>query len=113
MKDRIKTLRNALNLTQQQFAEKIGVSRSTIANIETGKKVPSDLIINAICSEYSVNKEWLCTGQGEMFLSKPDAMIAENFKQKQISKISKLSDAQLVVLAQIAEGFCNGSNSDN
>jgi len=113
MKDRIKTLRNALNLTQQHFAEKIGVSRSTVANIETGKKVPSDLIINAICSEYSVNKEWLCTGKGKMFLSKPDAMIAENFRRKLISKISRLSDAQLVVLAEIAENLCNESDSDN
>ena len=48
-----------------------------------------------------------------MFLSKPDAIIAENFRKKLISKISKLSDTQLVVLAEIAEDFCNGLNSDN
>lgn len=113
MNDRIKTLRLNLNLTQQQFAEKIGVNRSTVANIETGKKIPSDLIVNAICNEYSVNKKWLYTGTGEMFLSKPDAIIAENFRKKLISKISKLSDTQLVVLAEIAEDFCNGLNSDN
>ena len=113
MNDRIKTLRLNLNLTQQQFAEKIGVNRTTITNIETGKKTPSDLIINAICTVYSVNKEWLCTGKGKMFLGKPDAIIAENFRRKLISKISKLSDAQLVVLAEIAEDFCNNFNSDN
>lgn len=47
-----------------------------------------------------------------MFLGTPDAKIAENFKRRLISKISKLSDAQLVMLAEIAGDFCNDFNND-
>jgi transcriptional regulator with XRE-family HTH domain len=67
MKDRLKQLRKTLNLTQQEFAERIGVNRSTIAGYETGVKYPIDAICTSICREYNVNEKWLKTGEGEMF----------------------------------------------
>jgi putative transcriptional regulator len=41
MKNTIKVERAKLNITQQELAEKIGVSRQTINSIEIGKYVPS------------------------------------------------------------------------
>ena len=41
MKNRLKVERAELNLTQQELAEKIGVSRQTINAIEKGKFDPS------------------------------------------------------------------------
>lgn len=67
MKDRIKKIRKELDLTQQAFADKIGMKQNTIAQYEMGRTKPSDAIIFSICREFNVNEEWLRTGEGEMF----------------------------------------------
>lgn len=67
MNERIKELRNALNLTQDAFAKRLGVKRNTIGNYETGNRVPSDQSVFSICREFNVNEEWLRYGSGEMF----------------------------------------------
>lgn len=67
MNERIKELRNALNLTQDAFAKRLGVKRNTIGNYETGNRVPSDQSVFSICREFNVNEEWLRNGSGEMF----------------------------------------------
>lgn len=68
MNDRLKKLRKALDLTQQEFADRIGVKRNSLANYETGRNTPIDAIIVSICREFNVNEEWLRTGSGDMFL---------------------------------------------
>lgn len=67
MKERIKKLRKYLDMTQQEFAERIGIKRNTIANYETGRNDPVDSVISLICREFNVREEWLRTGEGEMF----------------------------------------------
>ncbi len=44
MKNRLKIERAILNLTQEELAEKIGVSRQTINSIETNRFVPSTVL---------------------------------------------------------------------
>lgn len=67
MKGRIKELRNALHLTQQEFSDRLGTSRGNIACYETGKNTPSDAVVSLICREFNVNENWLRNGSGEMF----------------------------------------------
>ena len=52
MKDRLKKLRKELDLTQQAFADKIGMKQNTIAQYEMGRTTPSDAIIFSICREF-------------------------------------------------------------
>lgn len=63
----IKKLRKELDLTQQKFGERIGVKGNTIAQYELGRNEPIDAVLSLICREYNVNKDWLLTGEGEMF----------------------------------------------
>ena len=70
MKDRFKELRKVLGMTQQEFADRLAVSRNNIAGYEVGKSAPSESVIRLVCKEFSVNEEWLRTGSGEMFVSK-------------------------------------------
>ena len=65
---RIRQLRKTLDLTQQEFAEKIGIKRNTIANYETGRNEPVDSVIALICRKFNVNKDWLRTREGEPFV---------------------------------------------
>lgn len=68
MNERMKKLRKALDITQQEFADKIGIKRNSYANYETGRNVPIDAIIVSICREFNVNETWLRTGEGDMFV---------------------------------------------
>lgn len=67
MNERIKQLRKVLDLTQQEFADRIGMKRNSIANYEIGRNTPIDAVIVSICREFNVNEDWLRTGEGEMF----------------------------------------------
>lgn len=117
MNERIKELRKALNLTQQDFAEKIGVKRNTIAQYEIGRNLPIDAVITSICREFNVSEEWLRTGEGEMF--KPRSRNEElyefvhkvensepgSIQAQLLAVMARLTDEQWEVLAQVAREF--------
>lgn len=71
MNERIKQLRKVLGLTQQEFAERVGIKRNAVANYETGRNEPIGSVVNLICNEYNVNPDWLRNGSGEMFKDAP------------------------------------------
>lgn len=114
METRIKELRKELGLTQQEFSDRIGVKRNTIAQYESGRNAPIDAVITLICREFNVNEEWLRNGKGEMFQPKSRneelfefaVKVAEgppNTLQAQLlSVMARLTDDQWEVLAQIA-----------
>ena len=63
---RIKELRNSLDLTQQKFADRLGIQRGAIANYELERNVPIDAVISLICREFNVREAWLRDGTGDM-----------------------------------------------
>ena len=71
MNERIKKLRKALALTQQEFANHLGIRQNTIAKYETNRGTPTRAVIALICREFRVNEEWLRTGSGDMFQQEP------------------------------------------
>lgn len=58
-KDRLRNLRKENNLTQEELAKKIFVSRSTICKWEIGNGIPSDANLESLCNLFNVSKEWL------------------------------------------------------
>lgn len=76
MKDRIKKIRKNANMTQQRFADRLGLKRQTIATYETGRVEPSDSTLLLICREFEINKDWLLTGEGEMYDMPEDETVA-------------------------------------
>lgn len=65
--ERVRKLRRLKDLTQQEFADRIGVKRNTVATYEIGRSEPIDAVISLICREFNVSEQWLRTGEGEMF----------------------------------------------
>jgi transcriptional regulator with XRE-family HTH domain len=63
--ERVKKVRQRFNLTQAEFAEKLGVGQSYISSLEKGKESPSDTLLFLISSLYCINIEWLKDGTGE------------------------------------------------
>ena len=92
MKDRIKKLRKSLDMTQQEFADRIGVKRNTIGQYEIGRNKPIDTVINLICREFGVSEEWLRTGSGEMFSPAPTDVL------DQLAQKYKLSNAAYIMI---------------
>lgn len=68
MNERIIELRKSLNLSQTDFGKQIGISKSSVSDIEIGRISISERTIISICSKFNVNEEWLKTGNGNMFL---------------------------------------------
>lgn len=68
MKDRIRELRKALKLSQTEFGERCGTSRSAVQKWESGENTMSDMVVLLVHREFNVSEEWLRTGEGEMFV---------------------------------------------
>lgn len=66
MNNRIKKVRKYFGLSQDSFAKKIGITRSSVSLLESGKNNPSEQTIKLICKEYGINEIWLRTGEGKM-----------------------------------------------
>lgn len=76
MNERIKTIRiNIFHLTGAEFGARLGLSQSSITNIECGRRAVTDRLIRDICKEFGVCEEWLRTGVGEPLLNNEDAAL--------------------------------------
>lgn len=67
MNKRIKSVRKHFGMNQTEFGAEFGLSQTTIAGYENGKRMPLDVIITSICKRFNVDEHWLRTGEGEMF----------------------------------------------
>lgn len=118
MKDRIKQLRKALGMTQQKFADAIGVKQNTVAQYEMGRNEPIDSVVNLICKEYNVNPDWLRNGSGEMFI-KPATFSLDEYAQSnklnktEISIIRGFMELDPATRQAIYNIFVNAFNENN
>ena len=104
MNTRIKEIRKSLELSQTAFGEKIGISRDSIANIEGNRMEIKDVVIKAICREFSVNENWLRTGSGEMFIKKSkDEELAEFLADVQLEGEESFKHRLILGLANMSE----------
>ena len=65
--ERIKQIRKDVKLSQEEFATKINLAGNSISRIENGSRNPSERTLSDICQRFNVNKDWLLTGNGEMY----------------------------------------------
>ncbi len=66
-KDRLKFLRKTLNLTQSEMAKALGLARSRLSELESGKTQPRESLLRLISHTFGVSYEWLKEGKGEMW----------------------------------------------
>lgn len=89
MKDRIILLIKAKNLTAAQFADQIGVQKSSISHILSGRNNASlDFVQKILISYPEVNIEWLLFGKGQLFKGNETAVnsnIDEGFSVNSIA----------------------------
>jgi len=59
---RIRELRG-FDMTQAQFARRIGVTQSYLSALEHGEKEPGSAVLLAISQEFKKSIDWLLTGR--------------------------------------------------
>ena len=115
MQNRIRAVRYAVDggLSQEKFAENLGVTGAAISRIEAGTRGVTDAIIKSICRTYGVDEAWLRTGEGEMFVQPTRAIAAfvgsalsdeeESFKRRLLSVLSRLDEKEWQLLEKMAK----------
>lgn len=114
--ERIRELRKTLKMTMEQFGEKIGVTKSTISNIENGNRNATEHMVKSICREFNVDYIWLTTGGGEMFVDTDDdfieridhIMVGEDDARKNLFKaLLEASDEDIAAFQRIIDLFAS------
>lgn len=107
--DRLKEVRTKyLNLSQEEFGNTLGIGRGAIYNIEKGLVEPKESFMQLLCSTYNINREWLETGEGDMFLPMTEdeelaKMFGELFTPDTDPRIKKAVKATIEMLKRLPE----------
>ncbi len=69
MLDRISKLIKSMKISSSQFADEIGVQRSSVSHVLSGRNKPSlDFVTKILAAYPDINSEWLLSGKGNMIL---------------------------------------------
>lgn len=124
MNTRIEEVRKHEGLTQEQFADRINLSRNYLWMLENGSRVPSDRTIKDICREFNVDEHWLRTGEGEPFREpEVDAQLAaflaeitdgdsDDFRKRFVAMLARLRPDQWALLEDMAKDLDLGKKKD-
>lgn len=116
MNERLKLLRKTLKLSQDAFAERIGMKGSSISLLESGGRNITEQVIKSICREFNVDYIWLTTGDGEMFVDTDDdfieridrIMVGEDDARKNLFKaLLEASDEDIAAFQRIIDLFAS------
>ena len=114
--ERVKELRKTLSLTLEKFGQRIGVGKSTVSDLESGRRSFSEHMTKSICREFGVDYIWLTTGDGEMFVDTDDdfieridrIMVGEDDARKNLFKaLLEASDEDIAAFQRIIDLFAS------
>lgn len=95
--ERIRTLRRALGMTQDQLGEVLGVKKSTLSMIETGKAALSNRNRQILIQKLNINPDWLESGRGEMI----DSGVSHDYTPLSHSRTDRSLSMQRIPLYNI------------
>ena len=117
--DRFRDIRKACKKTQEEWAAILGLSRTGVADIESGRRNVTDKHIKLLCVESidgkNISETWLRTGEGEMFepLSRSETIAKfagelmkdedDSFRRQLVEALAQLDEKEWEVLAGIAK----------
>ena len=117
--ERVRQIRKSLNLTMEKFGECLGVTKTAISLIESGKNNLTEANIKSICREFNVNYTWLANGEGEIFTEDDSAfmkridriMSGEGEERKNLFKaLLEASDEDIAAFQRIINLFSKQSD---
>lgn len=67
MNERIKLIRESNQLNQEEFGQRLRITKASVSRLESGVNNPSDQTVKLICTEFGINENWLRTGSDDMY----------------------------------------------
>lgn len=116
---RFKEMRKKLKIKQGDLAKELAISQGHASDIENGRKTVSDRIMEILALKYNISKEWIETGNGEMFVPKTRSeTIAsfagslmkeeeESFKRRLVEALAELDEEEWEMLEKLAQKLAN------
>lgn len=101
LNERLLTLRTVyLKLSQEEFGNKIGVTRAAVSRYENGDRKVSEPILLSICRTFHVNYYWLVNGDGDPFVDTPESVIDEIAEEYELDDIDRKMLEKYLSLSQ-------------
>lgn len=113
--ERFRYVRKTLKLSGEAFGRRLGVTKAAISNIEKGERGLTSQMVQSVCREFGVNRDWLLTGVGDPFLGTTRSEQISSFigdilanepegsKAKLINALAGLDEEEWAVLAKLAQ----------
>lgn len=117
--DRFRDVRKACKKTQEEWAAILGLSRTGVADIESGRRNVTDKHIKLLCIESidgkNINETWLRTGEGDMFepMSRGETIAQfagelmkdedDSFRRRLVEALAQLDEKEWEILEGIAK----------
>ncbi len=80
--ERVRKIRKTKGLTLEKFGEAIGIGKSSVSDIENGRRSLTNQTRMSICREFDVSEEWIRYEKGEMFVKQSLFDLNEFAKRK-------------------------------
>ena len=107
---RLKEIRKALKMTQDEFSAQLEVSKPTYVRYELGEMMPKVQFLSLLIKKFHINLNWLLSGKGERFLgeSQPDISFINSkvFRDKRYLELLDLLNIPVVeevLMAKLTE----------
>lgn len=106
--ERFKKAREQLGLKQKEIAKQLDVSPSHISGIESGKKTPSDRLVELFCLKFKISRTWLLFGGENIQIVNDDSrqeLKAGNFEVN-IDEAYETSTGYVIRYMKLLKYFC-------
>lgn len=122
--ERIKRIRTDLKLSQNSFADCIGLKHGAISKMEKDGATVTDQNKRIICDKFHVSMQWLETGDGKMYQeqSRTDELVLwaeklsqsarDSFPKRFATALSRLGTDEWAVLEKIVDSMALETASD-
>lgn len=87
--NRVKKLRKELNLSQEAFGKRIGITGGGVSKIENGERALTEQTALSICREFRVNYYWLMKGELPMLVGTPESVVDEIAEDYNLDDVDK------------------------
>jgi len=111
MKNRVKKIIDKKQLTSSKFADIIGIQRSSVSHILSGRNKTSLDIVKKILTKFKdINPDWLLFGEGNMY--KEEKTVVTNVKKTKASE-KIVEEKQPEIIEQKNEVLLEEKESNN
>ncbi len=100
---KIKAVRKVLNLTQQEVADKLGVSKQYWSKVENGMTKLSKEKIVTFCNEYQISFEWMFGTACQMFRQEEDYITRILYSEQDEKNFQIILDAYGIYIEGIKD----------